>query len=113
MTVEACPTCANVGGHYPGCPSDPDRTVPPRDYAHNGSAAAARRLKAAFLMDQLKADGLTPEQARRLRHKERRAVERAAGTRRGSDETWELAATLLEEDLAYRAGLTNNEPEDT
>lgn len=99
MTVTACPTCNEVGEHYPGCPDDPDRKPPTRDYAHNPHAESARRLKAAFLMDALKAADIPPSAARLLQPEQRRTLEKAAVVRRSSDETWDLAISLLEQEV--------------
>lgn len=65
------------------------------DYAHNRSADAARTLKAAYIMDACHAAGLDADAAAHLDAKGRRAMEKAAGTRRGSDDTWLLVVTLM------------------
>jgi len=73
------------------------------DYKHNGHAEQARRLKAAYLMDTLFAHGASPDDALALDAPGRRAIEKAAGTRKASDETWALVVSLMREEIAHRA----------
>ena len=62
----------------------------------SASAAHARTEKAVRLEFALRTAGISdPTDARSLTAEERRAMERRAGTRVASDETWELVFGLL------------------
>lgn len=76
------------------------------DYGHSGHADAARLLKAVALETTLTAEGVPSAAVRRwdpdasgwivtLPDKTRRRLEKVAGVRRSSDETWLRAAELL------------------
>lgn len=73
------------------------------DYAHNGHAQDARLTKACWIMDALFAAGASSADARRLDGLGRRRAEAAAGTRKGSEETWALVFGLMEREEAVRA----------
>lgn len=60
------------------------------DYAHGSYAAANRKAKALTL-----AKFLWANPGPHASSKDRRAVERLAGVRRCSDETWDLADDLI------------------
>ena len=62
------------------------------DWAHTAQAERDRQAKAVALARALYAT-LTPEQ--------RRELERAAGVRTASDETWSRAAALVGQRLAW------------
>ena len=67
------------------------------DWGHNSFAEQARMEKAIALEHRLRLDGIPSTAARTLPPTARRNVERAAGVRRSSDETWDLTFRLLED----------------
>lgn len=66
-------------------------TTPDIDWQHNAAARTNRLVKATRLADAL-ADRPFPATA-----EERRDVERVAGIRRASDETWSMAIEIAAE----------------
>lgn len=54
-----------------------------------------RTMKAARLVGALQDKALTPSEAAHMTHTARRAIERAAGVRIGSRETWRTAVDML------------------
>lgn len=89
-------------------------TDPEPDFKHNPHAEAARTLKAAALETQLSASRIPSDAVRRwdgtgwevtLPAATRRGLEKAAGTRRASEETWLRAAALLADYENTRRGL--------
>lgn len=67
------------------------------DFAHSSFAEQARTTKAIALETQLRRDGIPAAAARTLPPASRRRIERAAGVRRSSDETWDRAFAFLED----------------
>ena len=67
------------------------------DFGHSSYAEQQRTLKAISLETQLRRDGIPAAAARTLPAAARRRVEKAAGVRRSSDETWERAFAFLED----------------
>lgn len=70
-------------------------TEPP-DFAHTSYARDARVRKATRIEAALRMAGVDATGARALDDKERRAVEKTAGVRKSSEETWEAAFTLMD-----------------
>lgn len=67
------------------------------DFGHTAFAEARRMEKAAALAARLHADGIPAAAVPSLPPASRRRVERAAGVRRSSAETWAKAAEVLED----------------
>lgn len=65
------------------------------DYAHNATANAQRVAKADRIAVQLRTEGIPAAAARDLPPRARRRIERAAGSRVASDETWAMAIAFL------------------
>lgn len=86
------------------------------DYAHSASATAARTIKADRLAEQIRAEGLGAAAASTLTDNARRRVEKAAGIRPASDETWALAlAFVADHEQAHRLNPppVHHDPDDT
>lgn len=66
------------------------------DFAHTPFASEARVRKAARIEAALRMAGYTAQEARVLDAGTRRAVEKTAGVRRSSDETWGIVFRLLD-----------------
>lgn len=73
------------------------------DFAHSAWAEQRRTEKAVRLETQLSADGIPAAAARTLAPAARRRIERAAGVRVCSDETWARAIAFLEDYETTRA----------
>jgi hypothetical protein len=69
-----------------------------------GEARCRKAVKLAATLRQVHPTAATPATVRLLPAEGRRAAERVAGVRKGSDETWELVAQLLElEEIPQRS----------
>jgi len=71
------------------------------DFAHSAFAAEARVRKAVRIEAALRMAGLDAAAAKGLDEAGRRGMERAAGVRRSSDETWAAALRLMD---SFRPG---------
>jgi hypothetical protein len=80
-------------------------TTPPEtpvDFAHTAYAEQARIVKAAALEGVLRAEGIPADAVLSLPPAARRRIERAAGIRRSSEDTWAKAVWLMEQEDADR-----------
>lgn len=65
------------------------------DHAHNPYAQSRREAKAVRVEAHLRSLAYTAADVEAMPARTRRTVERAAGVRACSDETWELVASLM------------------